>query len=103
MLLLEYLYLKFWVRNMCFLEPKRHRTNKSFKLWWFSGEVLSDEGDLCDHPLPALPPRLSRLEHFEHVGLGLRLDGGDGHLPLTSLLLTLLFNHTRDILRLKIT
>lgn len=79
--------------HVCLLESETHRSDKSFMLWRFSSEVLSDKADLIDSSFPAFFLSFSWADHIEHLSFSHRFYFFNRDRPLTSFFFSFLFDH----------
>ena len=63
--------LELGVRHVRLVHPQPHGPDEPLELGRLPREVVAHKRHLGHHPLPALPLRFARLEHFKHLRLGL--------------------------------
>lgn len=88
--------LQFRVGNVRLLIPQTGGPNESLVFGRLSGVVFGNEGGFVDDSLPGLSAPLPSFDDREHLGLGHRLDLGNGHLPFACIFLSLLLDHVRQ-------
>ena len=86
---------------MRLLKPQGHGSDEALELGRLPRKVLPHIRDLGHHSFPAFPPGFARLQDLKDLGLGLGLDGGQGHLELARLFFPLLFHHAGNVFGLK--
>merc|ERR1719354_590093 len=84
------------VGHVSLLHSQCHGANKSLVLRRFAGESVRHVCAHCYFSLPSLLLSLTSLNDLEHVGFALCPHFRKWHVPLASLLLTLLFHHVRQ-------
>ncbi len=82
--------------HVCVLESQTHWTDETFVFWWFTGEVLTDEGDFVDSSLPTFSLSLTWSDDLEHFGFSHGLDLFNRYWPFACLFFTFLLDHVGE-------